>query len=126
MTVREDAPRELAVPLGDFDVAALRDAAGGSCTVEAVARQAIYYYVGDADGGRPGWPYPRFMRDAGPPEVPEVTLSLKVDGAAWERFERLADAQDVEPELLLRHAVLYFAADVDAGRVGDRLLAELR
>jgi hypothetical protein len=126
MTAGEAKPHELAVPLGDFSAAALSAAAGGGCTLEAVARQSIYYYLSNGDSGRPGWPYPRFLRDGAPPESSEVVLSLRVDGAAWERFVAEAEAQRVSPERLLRHAVLFFAADVESGRVARRLLDELR
>lgn len=119
------APSEVAVPLGDFGLEALRGTAGESASLEAVTRQALYYYLASRDDERPGWRYPRFLRDAGDPDVSDVVLALRVDDAAWARFAAEADAQQVSPELLLRHAVLYFAADVEAGRVARRLLDEL-
>lgn len=125
MTAASGEPIELAVPLGDFSVAALEAASGGVCSVEAVARQALYYYLADRESHRPGWPYPAFQRGAGAPAAPEIVLSLRVDRAAWERFAAEAADQQVTPEQLLRHAVLYFAADVEAGRVARRLLDEL-
>lgn len=123
MTVREGVPYELTVPLGDFSVEALSEAAGTTCSLEAVVRQSLYYYLANRDGGRLGWPYPRFMPTGA--EAGAVVLSLRVDAAAWERFVAEAEAQQVVPELLLRHAVLFFTADVQAGRVARRLLDEL-
>jgi hypothetical protein len=117
----------LAIPLGDFSVEALSDAAGTTCSVEAVARQAVYYYLAEGDGGRPGWPYPKSLGLGGAETgAEETTLSLRIEAAAWGRFVEEAERQRVSPELLARHAVLLFAADVEAGRVARRMLDELR
>ena len=124
MTGGSGEPLQLAIPLGDFSVDALGAAAGGTCTIEAVARQAVYYYLAEADSGRPGWRYPRFLGvEAG---QRETTLSLRIETAVWERFVGEAERQRVRPELLLRHAVLFLAADVEAGRVARRMLDDLR
>ena len=117
--------RELALPLGDFSVEALRGAAGGSPTLDGVTRQALYYYLADRDGGRAAWPYPRFMKGDGAADAGEVTVAIEVDDDAWEAFAREAAEQQVSPERLLGHAVLYFAADVEAGRVARRVLDQL-
>ncbi len=118
---RTGDPLQLAIPLGDFSIEALSAAAGTTCTVEAVARQAVYYYLAERDSGRPGWGYPKFLGgvDAG---SPETTLSLRIDASAWGRFVEEGERQQVRPELLVRHAVLLFAADVEAGRVARRML----
>lgn len=126
VTAEGGEPHELVVPLGDFSVAALREAVGPRCTLEAVARQAVYYYLSNRDSGRPGWPYPRFMSGADAARAADVMLSLRIDERAWERFVAEAGAQRVGPEQLLRHAVLFFAADVEAGHVARRMLDELR
>lgn len=125
MTAANGERFELAVPLGDFSVAALEAASGEICSLESVTRHALYYYLADRDSHRPGWPYPSFRRVADAAGPPEVVLSLRVERAAWERFAAEAADQQVGPEQLLRHAVLYFAADVDAGRVARQLLDEL-
>jgi hypothetical protein len=126
MTTGSREPLELTVPLGDFSIDALSAAAGGVCSLESVVRQSLYYYLADREAGRPGWPYPRFLRGYDRPGVGDVMVSLRVDDGAWRRFSAEAEAQRVSAEQLLRHAVLYFAADVEAGRVARRMLDELR
>lgn len=117
--------RELVVPLGDFGIEALREAAGRETSLPAVARQSLYYYLSERESGRPSWPYPSFARDAGVPDVAGVAISVDVGRAAWDEFAGLAAEQGVGPELLLRHAMLLFSADVEAGRVARRLLEGL-
>jgi hypothetical protein len=54
-----------------------------------------------------------------------VTLELEIDSAVWTDFEREAERQGVSPQRLAEHAVLYFAADRDAGRITQRILDDL-
>lgn len=125
MTAGRYARCELTAPLGDFSVDALRQATGTVCSLESVARAAVYYYLAERDAGRVAWRYPDFIRHSKGQDPPGVVLSFKVDEAAWRAFRREAEAQAVGPDLLIRHAVLYFSADVDAGRVARRVLDEL-
>lgn len=114
-------PSELSVPLGDFAVKASRFIRSEEeASLAAVARQALYYYLSDHDSGRVGWSYPRFLPGIG--DVSTVTVPIDVDVDAWRDFTREAKRQGVSPELLLRHAVLYYSADVDSGRVARRLI----
>ena len=95
----------------------------GGPALDALTREAVYYYVSDADSGRQGWRYPRFRRGAaGGGEPFEVTVDA--DEATWRSFSEFAAAQDVSPSQLLEHALLYYLADVDAGRVTARILGD--
>lgn len=83
---------------------------------------AIRCYLGDRDSGRPAWPYPPFLRGT---EVQEdVELRLSVDGELWRAFEAEADRQDISVQQLAEHAAFYLAAELDAGRITQRILDE--
>jgi hypothetical protein len=109
------------VPLGEAGVAALGISVEDTAGLAAFARQAVHYYLADRDSGRTSWSYPRFALGAGAVDTPEVRVPLEVAEETWESFSAEAAGQGVTPELLLRHALLYFSADVDAGRVARRL-----
>jgi hypothetical protein len=58
--------------------------------------------------------------------VPNVKLRLTIefDQFAWERINEEADRQRVTPEEIVRHAAMYYMADLDSGRVAMRVLRE--
>jgi hypothetical protein len=89
----------------------------------ALLRQAAYYYLSDRESGRRGWRYPRFRRDE-PAAEAGFDIVVDVDDSTWRRFNAEAEAQDVSVERLLEHAALYFVADLNSGRVTERILAD--
>lgn len=50
-------------------------------------------------------------------------LTLDIEGFSWSRLCEQAEAEGVEVEELVRHAVAYYLADLDEGRVAARPLA---
>jgi hypothetical protein len=114
--------KTITVRLGDLSVRVLEGEDGsGSRYRSARAGQAIRYYLSDSDLGRPNWPYPTFARGLGDsPEAVEVTL--EIDGSVWAALELEAERQGISAERLVDHAVLYFGADLDAGRIAQRIL----
>jgi hypothetical protein len=98
------------LPLDAFGREAIEDyATTHGATPSAVVRDAALYYLADSDSGRPSWRVPRFMRKGGSgPAVDE--LEIELDDDTWTAIEQEARRQEVRPELLLRHAVLYFLA----------------
>jgi hypothetical protein len=54
-----------------------------------------------------------------------VEVHLDIDPELWQALSQEAMGQDVSAQQLLEHAVLYFAADDDAGRVTERILEDL-
>lgn len=97
---------------------------GGEAASEVLLR-AIRLYLRDKDDGGQAWAYPAFLAARRRP-APEVTeLELSIDEGLWRDFEDEAGAQEVEPERLLEHAIFYYAAELDAGRVTARILVEL-
>ena len=57
--------------------------------------------------------------------TPDSDLSgrfqVELDDATWGALSEEADRQGVSTELLAMHALLYFLADIDSGRVAELL-----
>ena len=49
-------------------------------------------------------------------------LTVEFEGFLWSRLCEQSEAERVEVEELIRHAVSYYLADLDAGRVSARPL----
>jgi len=84
--------------------------------------RAIRCYMNDRDPDRPGWSYPRFLtrRDVG-----EVRVKFSIDAGLWADFEAEAERQGVSTRQLADHAALYYAAELNAGRITERILDDL-
>jgi hypothetical protein len=85
--------------------------------------RAVRFYLNDKGSGRPGWAYPALLREHRPGE--EIEFELSVDSALWRALKFEAKRQDVSVAELLEHAALYYAAELDAGRVTERILDDL-
>jgi hypothetical protein len=92
-------------------------------SVPASVEQAIRCYLNGKTSRGPGWSYPAFLRGRSPHQ--EVELQLSVEDSLWRSLEEEAEHQDVSSQQMLEHAVIYFAAEVDAGRMTERILDEL-
>ena len=64
---------------------------------------------------------PRLAREASGGE----TLEVQLEGGLDDQLEREARRQEVEPDLLALHALMYFLADYETGRVAARLGATI-
>ena len=84
---------------------------------------ALHCYLGDRGSERPAWPYPAFLR--GSETEKDASIELELDAGLWREFEEEADRQGVSVEQLAEHAAFYFAAELDAGRVTQRILDDL-
>jgi hypothetical protein len=84
----------------------------------AAVRIAFLYYLSEGDEGRPAW---RASRCAGDDALASPGMTVRLDEETWHDVQNEAVRQDVSPAELIRHAVLFFLADVDSGRVGARL-----
>ena len=98
---------------------------GGSSDVDSSLRMenALLCYLGDSDSGRPAWTYPEFLRGSETRKDLEVEFAVSED--LWREFEEAAVGQGVTVEQLAEHAAFYFAAELDAGRVTQRILDDL-
>jgi hypothetical protein len=116
--------RSLVLHLGEFTIYALAGGEGpASNRLRVNARRALRHYRAERDSGRPDWRCPDFLPAA--EGEGDVELDIELDEMLWRWFEREASAQGVSLERLAKHAVLYFAADLDAGRLSPERLAEL-
>lgn len=92
-------------------------ARGGQHSRSAAVRIASLYYLADRERRRPAWLAPRCAtasRDA-------ADVRVRLDRETWHALQAEAERQDVSAADLTRHAVLYFLADVDSGRVAGGL-----
>jgi hypothetical protein len=111
----------VSVEVGEFAVEALAGEAGnGAGHVPARVSRAIRIYLGDRGAERPGWRYPGFLRH--PDTTVREKLELDVDEELWAEFVAEAGRQGITVEQLTEHAALYLAAEVNAGRITERIL----
>lgn len=84
---------------------------------------ALRFYLSDRDAARPGWPYPDFLRErqAGA----EAKLEISVGDELMAEFEAEAERQGVTVRQLAEHAAFYFAAELNAGRITERILDDI-
>ncbi len=92
----------------------------GSTRAPARTESAVRIYLGDKGASQSAWPYPGFLRGSRTQE--DVGLELDVNPDLWLQFEAEADRQGVSTQQLLEHAAFYFAAELDAGRITQRIL----
>jgi len=121
---RDDATekRGVTIALSELAFDALT---GGKSDVDASLRieNAVLCYLGDRDDGGAAWVYPEFLRGSETRGEVEAELEVKTD--LWRDFEAEATRQGVTVEQLAEHAAFYFAAELDAGRVTQRILDDL-
>lgn len=116
--------RTVAVTIGDFGLESL----GGAFTRDSAKLpssliQAIRYYLADQGSERAGWTYPGFRRDD--QSGPTVEVEIEIEDGIWEAFSQEADRQGVATDQLVQHAVFYFAADRDSGRLTQRIAEDM-
>lgn len=85
--------------------------------------RVIQFYLGERGTRAPGWAYPDFLRERRASN--DVELDLSIEDLLWTSLEAEAREQEVEVDRLLEHAMLYFAAEMDAGRATERILDEI-
>jgi hypothetical protein len=113
--------RSLTLEMDEFGLEAFTELAerqGGSAS--RVARMAAQYYLGDSDDERPAWRVPSFAHEV-EPERRRAGVRVELDDATWDALVQEARRQGVDVGVLAVHAVLYFIADVDSGRVARRM-----
>ena len=86
-------------------------------STDAKVRTACLYYLGDRDSGRPAWRAPSFATE---PPIGS-TLHVHLDAETWGALAEEAKDQGVTVEQLALHALVYFLADLDSGRLASLL-----
>jgi hypothetical protein len=115
--------RLLVLSLEEFGASTLEaEAERYSVSPTELARHAVRYYLSDRGSGRMALRVPRFLQHVA--REPALELEVDLDPDAWRELELEAERQDVSVERLLAHAIVYFLADLDAGRVERRMLED--
>jgi hypothetical protein len=119
-----DMGRRLTLRLGPFEREAL-DRYGNSQRVSAVQviRTAVLYYLRERDSDRLEWRMPELAR-AQPGGA--TAVEVEVEEETWRSLVEEAAAQSTDSETLARHALLFFLADVDSGRIAGKLARVVR
>jgi hypothetical protein len=114
--------RSVTLKLGAIAIDALGgETKGGAEPSSEDLMRAVRLYLNDKDRAGTGWTYPRFLRDR---NAKGFEFELSLEDSLWISLEREAEDQGVTIPELLEHAALYYAAELDAGRVAERLLEE--
>lgn len=93
----------------------------GRRSPNGAVRTAVLYYLADKGSERSSWRVRQFRRD---PE-PSGGVDVAFDDETWAVLEAEAQEQGVTPDALAVHALLYMLADLDSGRLAERLEQEL-
>jgi hypothetical protein len=113
----------LSLSLDEFGASALEEHAERySMSPAELASRAARYYLSDRDSGRMALRVPRLPTGAS--ESPVLRLTVDLDDESWRELAAEAKRQDVSVEALLAHAVMYFLADLDSGRIERRMLED--
>jgi hypothetical protein len=119
-----NATRHVTVGLSGQAFEALGSDESGAATQPPVRmRHALRCYLGDRGSDRPAWPYPSFLREA--ESQRDALLELDVEERLWRDFEEEASRQGIDVDRLAEHAAFYFAAELEAGRLTERILEDL-
>ena len=114
----ETMTRNVTLHLDEFGQQSLdRLTQAGQGSPAAALRTAAIYYLADRGAGRPAWRAPRFR----PQRSSAGGLRVVFDDETWAALEEEAERQSVGTEELAVHALLYFLADFDSGRLGEIL-----
>lgn len=114
----ETMTRNVTLHMDEFGQASLdRLTHDSDGTPTAALRTAALYYLADRDAGRPAWRAPRFRSK----EPSGPGLRVIFDDETWDALEDEAIRQKVGTAELAVHALLYFLADFDSGRVAELL-----
>jgi hypothetical protein len=107
--------------LAAFPAEALSAGTPRAARLDVIVDQAILFYL-RSDRGDAGWAFPKFLgfERGDPPE-----LEVQIGRGPWEQLSAEAARQEVDPEDLFQHAVMYFAAARDGGRLTSRIIEVL-
>jgi hypothetical protein len=114
--------RQVTVSVSELALEALAGD-GTDASAPLKMESALRCYLGDRGMNRPAWPYPGFLR--GSETQGDEQFAFEVEDGLWREFAEEAEKQGVTVEQLVEHAAFYLAAELDAGRVTQRILDDL-
>lgn len=113
---------EVTVEVGDLCLKSVEGEGTDAGELSLALARAIRHYLADRDSGRISWPCPLFLGDEPRARRP---VSVAVDDELWRELTTEAERQEVSPDQLVEHALLYLAADIDSGRLTARILEDI-
>jgi hypothetical protein len=117
--------QEITIRFGQFAWPALEErAAKQEIQLEELIALALSYYESELDSGRAATTVPRFRRAPEPRET--RTLEIEIDERCMQRIHQEARRRRVPWERVCEHAALLLLADLDAGRVAERVVRSAR
>jgi hypothetical protein len=122
---RDDAAdrQHVEVALSELAYEALTGDDPGAGVPVARMEGVLRFYLRDKGTARSAWPYPDFL--GGSETRDDVRVELEVDAGLWRDFAEEAANQGITVGQLIEHASFYFAAELNAGRVTERILEDL-
>ena len=120
--VEASLARSLEVRLSDFVIEAIaRGEPRDSAQAQARFSRAIRFYLHEASLRRPGWSVPAALRG----DQAGAEMKIELDDGLLRGLEAEARKQDVSLSRLVSQAAIYYAAELDAGRITQRVLDDL-
>lgn len=114
--------RSVAVQLSEFSRHILAEGDRDGEDVAARLEQAVRVYLHDRESAQPGWSIPSRLSDR---RSSETELRVEVDESLWLELEGEAAEQGVSVSQMAAQAILYYAAELDSGRITKRILDDL-
>ena len=112
---------EISLGFDEFGWSALQDQAhADGLELDQLIDLACSYYESQLGSDRTAMRVPRFERSAGGRE--DRVLQLEMGAETRGRLEQEALRQGVGLERLLEHAAMFYLADLDAGRVTEKIV----
>lgn len=119
--LRGGVKREASIRFDEFGWSQLEDQARAEGVgVDRLLSLACIYYGSELSTGRTATRAPRFGQPA--TERESRTFVLELDEQTVKRLEEEAERQDLGIERLIEHAAIFFLAELDAGRVAERII----
>ncbi len=112
---------EISITWDEFGWSALEDhARAEGLKLDRLIALACSYYESELAAGRTATRVPRFGKPVTERESRDLVLELHA--RTLKRLEKEAERQGLGLERLVEHAAIFYLADLDAGRVAQRII----
>jgi hypothetical protein len=112
---------EISITFDEFGWSVLEgEARADGLELDRLVSLACAYYKSELATERTATLVPRFDQSAAERET--RLLELELDAQSLRLLEQEAEDQELELERLIEHAAIFYLADLDAGRVAERVI----
>ena len=112
---------EISITFDEFGWSVLEgEARAEGLELDRLVSLACAYYKSELATERTATLVPRFDQSAAERET--RLLELELDAESLRLLEQEAEDQELELERLIEHAAIFYLADLDAGRVAERVI----